>query len=190
MDAKAIINHGLSKIGSSRVNSISPPSSPIERHCQQGYTQWRDSELTKRRWVFARAFADLTQNPAVTVAPGYAYAFDLPSDCLRPIRDRHTTWIVVGKQIHHVGATLKLEYTRRVPETDFDAMFIDALAARCAFECAEFITQSNTKGASALDVYKDAIKAAGAANALIIGPEIADHASELDDWELARYGVV
>jgi len=188
MDAKAIINLGLGKIGSSRVASISPPSSPLERHCAAGYSQWRDSELTKRRWVFSRSFQLLTENTGVTPAQGYDKVYDLPADCLRPIRDKHSTWIVAGKQIHAVSAVM-LEFTKRVPEADFDPLFIDALAARCAQETVEFATQSNTKTVNVNQLYDDAIKKAGQANALIIGSEDGTHARELDDWELGRMGI-
>ncbi len=188
MDAKAIINLGLSKISSSRVVNISPPSSPLERHCAEGYPQWRDSELTKRRWVFARAFKLLDENPGQTPAPPYEKVYDLPSDCLRPIRDKYSTWIVVGRFIHSMGP-LTLEYTRRAPESEFDPLFVDALAARSADECAEFVTQSNSKVATTQQRYDDAIKRAGIGNALIIGSEDARHADELDAWELARAGI-
>lgn len=190
MDAKAIINLGLGQISSSRVISIAPASSPLERHCAAGYPQWRDSELTKRRWVFARQFKLLTENTGITPAPGFVKVYDLPIDCLRVIRDKHTTWIQVGKQIHAYSA-VTLEFTKRWPESEFDPLFIDALAARCAKECVEFVTQSNTKAVNINQVYTDAIKAAGVANALVIGPEDDGmNADELDEWELARAGIV
>lgn len=189
MDAKAVINHGLAKVTSSRIQNISPPNSPLERHCAQNYPQWRDSELMKRRWVFARAFKLLDENPGVTPADGYEKVYDLPSDCLRPIRDKYSTWIVAGKHIHAQGP-VTLEYVRRVPENEFDPLFVDALAARICLECVEFITQSNTKGANAEAMYKEAIKQAGVANALVIGTEDAKHADVMDDWELARAGYV
>ena len=188
MDAKAVCNYGLAKVGSSRVNSLAPASSKLEKNCAQFYPQWRDSELTKRRWVFATFIRPLDLNPSADVPAPFTHGFDAPSNMLRPIRDRASTWRQSGKIFLTYGETFSLEYVARVPETDFDPLFLDVLGCRVVLENLEYLTQSNTKMADAKDSYKEAVRVAGANNAFIIGPEESVSADELDTWELARFG--
>lgn len=188
MDAKGIINYGLSKVGASRVNSLAPPSSKLEKNCAEFYPQWRDSELTKRRWVFARRVAALNLNPSVTPIEGRTFGFDMEADMLRPVRDRASTWIQSGRTILAYADALTIEYIARVPESEFDPLFVDVLGWRVVQENVEYITQSNTKGADADAKYKEAVRIAGANNALIIGAEDSVSVDELDTWELARMG--
>lgn len=188
MDAKGIINYGLAKVGSTRVNSLAPASTKLEKNCAEFYPQWRDSELSMRRWVFARKYVALNLNPAVVPIEGRTYGYDLPSDLIRPIRQRDSTWIQSGRTILSYNATQNLEYIRRAPETDFDPLFIDVLGWRVVLENVEYLTQSNTKKADAQAAYDRAIVVAGANNALIVGPESNEAVDELDAWELARIG--
>lgn len=67
--------------------------------------------------------------------------------------------------------------------TDFDALFVEALACRLAVELAEEITQSNTKKADAAQQYRAALAEARRANAI----ERAYQIPATDDWLLARY---
>jgi hypothetical protein len=191
MDAIGIINQGLRKLGSFSVNSITPASSPIERKCAEGYSQWRKSELTKRRWVFNWFPATLSvQGSAPHATSERPFAFDLPADCLALIRKRGDTWRQHGRKIYAAQSTLQIEYKGDVPDTDLDPLFIDTLACRVAEEMCEWVTQSNVKKSDAVQMYKETIRIAAANNALIIGSE--DSFNELDsqdEWMSARAGV-
>jgi hypothetical protein len=191
MDAKGILNQGLRLLGSYSVNSIAPAGTPLERHCAEGYPQWRDSELIRRRWVFNRATVTLTVTGSAPDATAmHPYAFDLPSDCLAPVRQKGDTWVQKrGRKIYHSDTTLDFEYKARVVETDFDTLFNDTLACRIAFEMCEWVTQSNVKKSDALELYRKSIAVAAANNALIIGAEDSVHETEgQDEWLNARYG--
>jgi hypothetical protein len=187
MDAKAVINLGLAELGAT-VSNIDPPVSTLEKHVASGYPQWKKSELTKRRWVFANKFATLNRNLVHAVPADYPYAFDLPGDQLRLIRAKGSKWIRSGDVILHTSDTLAIEYTADVPEHKCDALFIDALALRVAMASVEKVTQSNVKASVLERRYKDAIREAGVQNALIIGPENDELADEDDTWHTARYG--
>jgi len=187
MDAKAVINLGLGKLGAS-ISNIDPPVSTLEKHVASGYPQWKKSELTKRRWVFANKFATLNRNLVHAVTVDYPYAFDVPGDQLRLIRAKGAKWIRSGDVILHTGDTLAIEYTADVPEHKCEALFIDALAVRVAQESVEKLTQSNVKANTLERWYKDAIREAGIQNALIIGPENDETADEDDSWHTARFG--
>lgn len=187
-DAKSVINLGLGKIAASRVVTLSPPKSQIERHCADGYPVWRDNELEIRDWYFAIENAQLTLSPAVTVdvGDGRIYRYAVPSDMLRPIRDKQTEWQQRGKYIYSSNSTLALPYIARRPESDWDSLFIDVVACRVAMECTEFATQSNTKGERADTKYKNAVSAAARANMFVNGPLDIRTTDQDDEWIAAR----
>jgi hypothetical protein len=76
----------LSHIGSeARVSSISPPDGSVEAgHCATFYDQARTELLEPGNWRFALKRATLSQTTNLSTA--WAYAYTLPSDCLRALR--------------------------------------------------------------------------------------------------------
>lgn len=166
-----IINLGLAHIAASRVTQIAPPRSGLEVFVAEGYTAWKRSELTKRRWVFA-----LEEDYQLTLSAtlGYGdrpYKYALPTDCLRPVRQRRTEWQQRGRFVLSSDSALRIQYIKNVPESDWDALFVDVMSWRIALECCEYTTQSNSKKEFCARGYEDARKTAGQANAFIIGPE-------------------
>lgn len=81
-----ICNMALSHIGSeARVASISPPDGSVEAgHCNTFYDLARTELLEPGQWAFALHRATLAQSTNVSEA--WAYAYTLPSTCLRPLR--------------------------------------------------------------------------------------------------------
>lgn len=167
-----ILNLGLGKISASRVKNINPPQTSLEVYVADGYPVWKRTELTKRRWVFA--LEDdyvLTLSATLTNGSSQPYKYALPSDCLRPVRQRFTEWKQRGRFIYSANSTLAIQYIRNVPESDFDPLFVDVLASWIGVQCCEYVTQSNTKMSDVEGKYVEAVKAAGQMNAFIIGPE-------------------
>lgn len=184
--AKDICNLGLGKIGSSRVNNLTPPKSVIEGLCASGYAQWKDSELRKRRWVFAMKRAQIfptAESPLKTLdAAEKPYQYNLPGDCLRPLRPRATSeqWEQREQFIYSPNNVMVLDYIRRVDDNLItDANFIDVLAWRIAIELVEPTSQANTKQVNTAQGYLLAVQEAGRINAFIIepGPSTSDDAS-------------
>lgn len=166
-----IINVGLSKIASSRISRIDPPTTSLEKFVSASYTHWKRSELTKRRWVFATE--DGFNPPQVATLKGVAqpYKYELPADCLRPVRLKRTEWKQRRRFLFSAYDNLKISYIVNVSEDEFDPLFVEVLACRIAMECVEFVTQSNTKKSDAKVLYDDAVTDAAKANAFVIGPE-------------------
>lgn len=82
-----LCNMALSHIGSeARVSSISPPDGSVEAgHCATFYDIARTELVEPGAWRFAlkrATLATLSTNPSAT----WAYAYAMPSDCLRPVR--------------------------------------------------------------------------------------------------------
>lgn len=84
--AVQICNMALSHIGSeARVSSISPPDGSVEAgHCAAFYDLARTELLEAGAWAFSLKRAALAELDNDSTAWAYAYA--LPSDCLRALR--------------------------------------------------------------------------------------------------------
>lgn len=181
---KQIINIGLGKIGSSRIERIDPPRTSLERHCSEGYQNWKRTELTKRRWVFALEIDYVLTKVAELTDTDKPFKYSIPNDCLRPVREKFTEWRQAGRFIFSAYDNLKLTYIRDVPEANFDPLFVEVLACRAARESVEYVTQSNTKNADADALYRAAVQDARAANAFTIGPE--DIQADDDDFSFVN----
>lgn len=167
-----ICNRALQKMGAGRITSINEDS-PDARECKRAFSIVRDAELRRHVWGFATRRQTLA---ASTTAPafGYSYAFPLPSDYLRLHPDAQVTdWSIeyvagVGRCIlTDDGESLNVRYIARITDTaQYDALFVEAFAAKLALECHAKITQSTLKERQALEDYKMAITDAKAVNAI------------------------
>lgn len=176
-----IINQGLGKFASARINRINPPSTSLERNAT-GYTQWRRSEISKHPWVFAREDdVVMTLSNTLTTNVSQKYVYDLPTDALRPIRTKRAEWKQRGRKLYSAYSTLTVNLLLDRPEDQFDPLFVDVLALRCAMELVDFVTQSNVKRDTITGWYKDAIDLAKLNNAFTVGPE--EISSEVDDYD-------
>lgn len=182
-----IINLGLSKIASSRVNRIDPARTPLETYMAGNYPQWKREELTKRRWVCAMEenYTLTLTNTDETADKPYRYL--LPANCLRPVRTKYSEWNQAGRSLYSTCPILKIDYIRNIPESEFDPLLNEVLACKIAMESCEYVTQSNSKKEDAERKYDRAVATAGQANAFVIGPE--DIASDDGDysWVSVRY---
>lgn len=158
----------------------------------------RKAELRRHLWSFALRRVTL---PALgdTPAWGYGYAYQLPSDFLRAVQvndilispseadyrnyDDSPYAIEGGRLLTDFAAPLKFRYVADVSDPGaFDALFVEALAAKLAYEACEGLTQSNEKKSATGQDYQAAIKAAAMVAAIEKPPQgIAD-----DAWMTTR----
>lgn len=180
-----IINQGLGKFASARINRIDPPSTSLERNAT-GYEQWRRSEIAKHPWVFATEDdVVLTLTDTLTSNVGQKYVYDLPDDCVRPIRTKTAEWKQRGRKLYSSYSTgLTVNLLMDKPEDEFDPLFVDVLALRCALELVDFVTQSNVKRSTIKEWYDDAVDIAKKNNAFVVGPQ--EISSEVDDYDFLR----
>lgn len=181
-----IINQGLAIISATRVSKIAEPRTTIEHFVAERYQQWRESELTKRRWVFATEDDYQLTQVAVIDNTSHPYKYGMPVNCLRPIRNKYTEWKQRGRFIFSALSSLKISYVRNAANDELDPLFIDVLAARVAVECAEFVTQSTVKADRARAAYAQAVEDAGKVNAFIIGTEDIQADDGQFEWLNAR----
>lgn len=186
-----ILNLALGKLSPNRIVNDNPPKTALEAYMVNNYdVAWRNTELTKRRWVFATKFeVPLTLTATLDPEPSdyRKYQFALPNDCLRPIREKRTEWKQRGKFAYSSGNTLNLSYIANIPENDFDPLFVDVLASWIAIQACMYVTESNTKMQARREEYMQSVNFAKQVNAFIIGPE--DIQSDDDDFSFltARY---
>lgn len=194
----AIANRALTKLGEARIISFGDDNKAA-RSMAANYYIIRDAELRRRKWRFSLKRAQI---PALADVPvfGYAYAYQLPADCLSilsigdfspgvDLSDYRQSidaslWSLEGRTIlTDLPAPLNLRYKARITDpTQFDLAFVEAFASRLAWELCEEITQSSQKKVDAQTDYKVAIREAIAANAVETAPDPIPDSS----WLLAR----
>ncbi|CAB3644014.1 hypothetical protein [Trinickia soli] len=192
-----VCNRALTKIGAARITGILDNSKGA-RVMNALWDTVRKAELRRKIWQFATVRTTL---PAITPAPAWGYnnAFQLPSDFLRLVQVNDTfavpgltdyrdqddsAYVIEGNQLLTVfNAPLKIRYIKDVPDTGvWDALFVEAIAAKLAYEACEEITQSNTKKQTAQQDYTAALRDAVATGAIERPPQ----GFPDDSWMLIR----
>lgn len=160
-----ICKRALQKIGAGTITSLEDATREA-RACTRVFDTVRDATLRLHPWNFATRRAALAADVAVP-AWGFLYQYPLPIDFLRlleikdgPLYQFEST----GAQrviVTDAGAPLLIKYTAQITDTaQFDALFVEALACKIAFELAEEITQSTAKKEIAAQDLKSALAAA------------------------------
>ena len=138
------------------------------RECSVAYDSNRRSELRKHRWNFSIKRTILAPD-AVAPSFDFAYAFTLPSDCLRVLlpADPLCDWVLEGRKIlTNASDVLNLRYVADITDvTQWDASFYDATAISTAIDICERLTNSATKKATLDREYESAIAQAKRMNA-------------------------
>ena len=186
LTAVEICNRALDKLGADPINSLTSPQLINEKRLARIYPVTKAGQLRRHRWVFAKKEAILNSLSAKTNAG--LYQFELPTDCLRPLRNDRTTWERAGSVLRDIDVgPLALDYIADVSETLFCPDFVDVLACKLAEELAEPITQNANKKAQAKQDWLDALADAKRNNAFEVGDEDL-HDSDIGfDWLTVRY---
>lgn len=180
-----ICNLALTRLGHFSITALDDESR-AGRLCALHYEPTRDSVLRAHPWNFAVRRAIL---PALATPPGWGAqrAFQLPSDCLRvlTLEDPATEYRIEGRAIiTDANDPLKIEYLARIIDpTLFDAIFIDALAARLAAELAIPLTDDARIAGEMSSLYEARLSEARTLDAMEGTPRGLD----ADGWLLARF---
>lgn len=192
-----ICNRALTKIGGARITSMADASKGA-RVMSALWDTVRRAELRKRFWSFALRRASL---PSLGSAPdwGFALAYQLPSDFLR-LMQVSDIYLAPGLADYREGddsayaiegltlatdfpAPLKLRYVADITDPGaFDALFVEALSSKLAYEACYDIAQSNQGREAAAQDYKLAVTEAARANAIEKPPQ----GFPDDSWMLGR----
>lgn len=155
----SICNRALDTLGADPITSLED-TSKAARLCARNFTISRDAVLRAYPWNCAMARASLA---ALTDTPtfGFAYYYQVPDDFLRLWRlqdedEGLVKWRLEGRRIAtDQAAPLLIVYAQVVEDpAQFDALLVDALAARMAADIAYSLVGSQQAQAAAWDVYR------------------------------------
>lgn len=180
-----IANRALSKIGDKRIIAFTDDTKQA-RAINSAFALVRDAEMRKHRWSFT---IKRDQLAAATTAPsfGYAYRFQLPTDCLRVLEvgkyfpapstsnlrnGPDSAWAVEGRYVlSDEAGPLYLRYIASITDTTlWDACFCEVLACKLAFELADELSASLERKDSCQREYVLQLSEARHANAIELPP--------------------
>ncbi|RIK92875.1 MAG: hypothetical protein DCC73_11395 [Proteobacteria bacterium] len=184
----SICNLALGKCGESQKIIDITENSRAARALNAAYETVRDICLRDHPWNFAKRRAALAA-AIETPAWGFAYAFDLPADCLRliEVKDlRADDYEVRGRTIETDAAgPLYIDYIARITDPNqYDAGFVAVFSTRLAAEVAYEITQSRALKDGLLSEYEAWRRTASNVNGQENPPRRIDEAD--DAWLNAR----
>lgn len=168
MDKLSVINAALMKCGLPLAASLQD----VDWGAASRFEDVAEQLLRAHGWNFA--MAHVTAGRVADPAHGYAYAYELPADCVRvlevrpgeDVRSPQARFSVTGGRIYTNATPCNLRYVRRVLEPEaWPVDFADAVAARLAAEIAPLAAQSFGLGASLLQLAQLAFRQAQAADA-------------------------
>ncbi len=186
-DLVGIANRALSRVGDSRIVSMTAPSKQA-RAVNDAWEIVRDEVFRAHPWNCISARAQLAALSPVPVF-GYEQHYQLPSDCLRVLElvepFARFTWIIEGRALlTDAGAPIDIRYIVDEENTAvYDPMLVGALVARLAAEISEELTQSNSKTELRWKEYKESLRLAKGVD----GQEQSPMPFEEDDWVNARF---
>jgi hypothetical protein len=182
-----IANLALQKLGVSRKLESLTQDHPNARTLNLAFEPIRAAELRRYDWSFA-----IKRESIAADANGPTWGdwnrYGKPNDFIRLLRDDETgqrvDWKIEGLFIlSRTTSPLEIRYLAKITDPNFyDALFIEALAAKLAWQCCEEITGSVSKRDRCQSDYDFAIAEARRIGA--IEKEAQD--SPEDDWLNAR----
>lgn len=179
-----IANRALSKLGEPWIANIDTTNTKAANTIRRMYDIVRDAVQTSYPWNFTVTRAQIAKD-ASAPAWGYDNRYTIPSDflALLEVKNNPEYRLERGYILTDEGSPIYIKYIARVTDSGaFDPLFVEAFAARLAYEACEEITESNTKKEILAQELRAVIAEAYASDAIQDPPlKLAD-----DTWLLAR----
>ena len=178
-----IINIALTFLGSDLITSITE-NNERRRTATALYDSMRDATIRAYPWNFAKRRITLAPT-AVAPASDWEYAFTKPAGCLRILGTypSNVNYDVEGNTIVANENVLKIKYLYREEDpTQYDALFVQAFAARLAHGMAYRRVQSTTREGELWGLYKAILKEARSVDAQEGKAEVV----EVSEWVDSR----
>lgn len=179
-----ICNLALDKLGHSAIISLDD-GNKAANICARTWPLVRDKELRDHPWNFSITRATLA--PSIDAPDwGFTYKHPFPTDLIRLIEIRDLDKDDYRTEKKHILADDDVLYIRYIAQitdpSQYDALFVDAVAARMAFEMCESFNQSNPKKQAYWDEYEETLSRAKRADAFEDPPT----GFVEDDWVTSR----
>lgn len=155
-----ILSGALMELGEDRITSADQDTERA-RVVAEVYEDERDSLLEEHPWNFAIVRAALARLDAAPV-DGFAYAYQLPSDCLSVLELSPDAAFSVenGCLLSDVGAVVARYVARVTDPTRMPPTFRAALATRIAAKVCKKITGSSAEKERLETLYRDRLRTA------------------------------
>ncbi len=191
-DEAGICNSALSKIGASRIVSLTEGSKSAN-FCAEQYPKIRDLLLRRHIWNFAKSRAKLARIATDPIS-GFQHQYQLPSDWIRTIAVHDNSegsgslaYRIEGMAVLADAAEIWLTYVRQVTDANqMTADFREALAILLAKEGAIPLAQSNTLNALMRDELRSALRQVRSTDAIEDFPDQLPEGS----WASVRHGAL
>lgn len=190
VDRVSVSNLVLSKLGDEDQLTDPDDDRKAARAIKAVWDSMRDVVLRAHLWNFAMHRATLTSaDPAPEFE--YTHAFPLPTDFLRldpskmePPHIREAYQIEGRRLLASTPGPVQIRYVRRIVEVgSWDESFVDAFAARVAFQICDRITGDRGRKKDCWDEYRAALSEAKGVDGRENPPEPPIDSS----WVTARY---
>lgn len=178
-----VCNLALVPLGDHTITSLTQDSE-VARKCNHLFAHLRKSAIRRHPWNFAKRQAELAQLEE-TPEFGFAYAFQLPADCLRVLgmEKSYQSYKIRGRKLYTDESVAKISYLTDVSDTtQWDAAFVVAFSKYLGSELAWSLTNSRTLKADLRQEYLDAAREATGVDAQEETPDEV----EADDWLNSR----
>jgi len=192
-----LFNTAIARLGGDQLSlNISPKEqNTLGRICENLFPHVLDMALSSHAWAFATRRKVLS-HPALqgndTIAnPSYPFVFELPTDCVKPMRmegnagvNRTPAYVIEGSTLRSVVPHAVLVYVSRIMDPmQWPPLFADALAWGMAGELASAINNDSAKQHWCYQNYQIALSGAIAQDQTDQNPR-----RKISEWGAARFG--
>jgi hypothetical protein len=138
-----LYNAALIEVGSTQVLGVNDDSKE-SRTCNAAYPVCRDEVLAARFWNCAMKRSTCARLTAGPGSEAYAYAYQLPVDCLRvKLVEDNDDWKIEGRTVVTDEETCSILYVHRLEDpSQFSPLLFKAVTLRLASMIAFAITRS------------------------------------------------
>ena len=191
-----LFNTALARLGGEQLaRNISPlEQGATGKICEGVFPHVLDMTLAAHAWSFAtrrQILASPVLGAGTKTHPVYPFAFELPTDCVKPLRlegfaevHRGPAYVIEGSTIRTDRENATLVYIARIKDPkQWPPLFADALAWALAADLASAINNDQGKQQLCYQAYRAAIADAVAADQNDQNPR-----PKQSKWSAARFG--
>ena len=166
-----IANLALMHVGDNVITSFSAGTAAANT-INTVYETVRDSVLRDHTWNFAIKQATPSLDATAPIY-GFNHRFDMPTDLIRLIElEDNPRYKIEGRFILTDSNPINIKYVyKNETVTEYDSMFVQALAVRLAGTIAERLTQSSTLAEELIGLYRLHLKDAKSVDAQVNYPD-------------------
>jgi hypothetical protein len=179
-----LYNDALLTVGQDLISDTDEATDPA-KFCRHFWKTTRDSVLATHPWKCATKRVALVRLATAPVTK-WAYAYQLPTDCLRVLRMNDyldSVYAIEGDALVTDEQTASISYTSRVESVaDFEPLLFQAMGAYLAHKIAFPLTKSRELMATCLEIFERKVDEAKGVDATQATPE----AFVTDGWERSR----